>query len=334
MTNQYFKMNTNKINSPVLLKTAVLFLVFNRPDTTIQVFEKIRQAKPLRLYVASDGPRQGLEGEKEKVTKAREIANMVDWPCNVKTLFRDNNLGCKKAVSEAITWFFEYEEQGIILEDDCVPNLVFFSFCENLLDRYSKDEKVSAISGNNFQNNKWRGEGSYYFSKYPHCWGWATWRRSWKNYNGGITFWSKWRNSHIWLDYMSDKIEQRYWKKIFDRVYANEINSWAYPWTASVWYKGGLSAIPNINLVSNIGFTDDATHTNFKNSKLSKITVGELDHIIHPKKVKINIEADRFTFYNTFGGKYFHFPYKWFVVPYLKLRYIFCNLKSIIRKIF
>ena len=127
-------METDKINSPASLKTAVLFLVFNRPDTTKEVFEKIRQAKPQRLYVAGDGPREGREGEIEKVTKAREIASKVDWPCEVKTLFREKNLGCKKGVSSAITWFFEQEEQGIILEDDCVPNLDFFTFCENLLD--------------------------------------------------------------------------------------------------------------------------------------------------------------------------------------------------------
>ena len=150
-------METDKINSPASLKTAVLFLVFNRPDTTTEVFEKVRQAKPQRLYIAGDGPREGREGEKEKVTKAREIATKVDWPCNVKTLFRDKNLGCKKGVSSAITWFFEQEEQGIILEDDCVPHLDFFTFCENLLDRYAEDERVSAITGNNFQNGKWRG---------------------------------------------------------------------------------------------------------------------------------------------------------------------------------
>ena len=187
------------------MQTALLFLVFNRPDTTTQVFKKIRQAKPPRLYVASDGPRDGNSDDKKKVTKVREIATKVDWPCEVKTLFRDKNLGCKKGVSTAITWFFEHEEQGIILEDDCVPNLDFFTFCENLLQRYDKDERISTITGNNFQDGKWRGNASYYFSKYNHCWGWATWRRSWKNYDGDIKFWSKWSNSNAWLDFISNK---------------------------------------------------------------------------------------------------------------------------------
>jgi GT2 family glycosyltransferase len=164
------------------LETAILILLFNRPETTIRVFDKISQIKPQRLYIASDGPRKNFDGEKEKVKKVREIATRVDWPCEVKTLFRNENLGCKKGVSSAITWFFEQEEQGIILEDDCVPNLDFFTFCESLLDRYAEDERVSVITGNNFQNNKWRGDASYYFSKYNHCWGWASWRRSWKDY--------------------------------------------------------------------------------------------------------------------------------------------------------
>ena len=171
------------------LKTAVLFLLFNRPDTTTHVFEKIRQIKPQRLYVASDGPRESYDGEIEKVIKAREIASKVDWPCELKTLFRDKNLGCKKGVSSAITWFFEHEEQGIILEDDCIPNLDFFNFCENLLIRYSRDKRIFTITGSNFQNGKWRGDASYYFSKKFHCWGWATWKRAWKLYQGDILFW-------------------------------------------------------------------------------------------------------------------------------------------------
>ena len=189
------------------LETAILILLFNRPETTIRVFDKISQIKPQRLYIASDGPRKNIDGEKEKVKKVREIATRVDWPCEVKTLFRNENLGCKKGVSSAITWFFEQEEQGIILEDDCVPNLDFFTFCESLLDRYAEDERVSVITGNNFQNNKWRGDASYYFSKYNHCWGWASWRRSWKDYQGDIKFWPKWKKSKEWLSCMPDKVQ-------------------------------------------------------------------------------------------------------------------------------
>ena len=289
------------------LKTAVLFLVFNRADTTSQVFKKIRQAKPPRLYVAGDGPRKGNENDLEKVKKVREIATMVDWHCEVRTLFRDTNQGCKKGVSSAINWFFEFEEQGIILEDDCVPSIEFFFFCENLLEHFCEDERVSVISGDNFQNNQWRGNGSYYFSKYPHCWGWATWKRSWKNFDYDISFWPSWNNSDIWLNLIPDKIERKYWQRIFNQVFRKQIDSWAYPWTASVWYKGGLTAIPNANLVSNIGFTIEATHTKSEKSISSKIPIGKLGNIMHPKNINLDIEADKYTFNNHFGGKNFSF---------------------------
>ena len=145
------------------LKTAVLFLIFNRPDTTKQVFEAIRKSKPPRLYVAADGPRTDKSGEAEKVEQVRRIAMQVDWNCEVKTLFREENLGCGKAVSSAITWFFKNEEEGIILEDDCLPNQSFFWFCEELLERYRDDMRIMAVSGDNFQKGLARNEFIYYF---------------------------------------------------------------------------------------------------------------------------------------------------------------------------
>jgi hypothetical protein len=297
------------------LKTAVLFLVFNRPDSTKQVFEAIRKAKPPRLYVAADGPREDKLGEAERVEEVRTIATGVDWPCEVKTLFRDKNLGCKKGVSSAITWFFEQEERGIILEDDCLPHLDFFSFCENLLDLYLSDERIFAITGDNFQNGKWRGDSSYYFSKYNLIWGWATWRRAWKHYHGDINFWPKWKTSNAWTKYKSDKIERRYWQKIFDSCYAGQIDSWDYPWMASTWYKNGLTVTPNVNLVSNIGFGVGATHTVSKRSRYSNWPLQELSDIIHPIEIKRNINADKYIFHNFYGGKSLRFPLSLLNVP-------------------
>lgn len=320
-------MKINKINSSVSFKTGVLFLVFNRPDTTKLVFERIRQVKPRRLYVAGDGPRQGYHDEKEKVKKAREIATTVDWPCEVKTLFRDKNLGCKKAISSAITWFFEHEEQGIILEDDCVPHLDFFTFCENLLNRYIEDVRVLAITGNNFQNGKQRGEASYYFSKYNHIWGWATWKRSWQNYDGDIKFWANWRNSKNWFNYMYDKVERRYWKNIFDLMYLKKIDTWDYSWIASVWYKNGLTATPNVNLVSNIGFREDATHTHFANDKIANLPTQKIGKIIHPAEITQNIEADKYNFDNCFDGLNYRFPHNLFRLPKRIITYFFHNFK-------
>lgn len=320
---------TNKIITPI--NTAVLLLIFNRPNTSIKVFEKICQAKPLKLYIAGDGPRVGKVGDKEKVNKARAIVNKINWPCEVKTLFSEKNLGCKKGVSSAITWFFNQEEKGIILEDDCVPCLDFFNFCQNSLDYYSKDNKIFAINGSNFQNNKWRGEASYYFSKYFHCWGWATWKRSWKNYDGDIKFWPKWSNSKAWSDFIPDKIERRYWKKIFDLVYAGKIDSWAYPMLASMWFKNKIVINPNVNLVSNIGFGEDATHTKKANNQESFIQTQSLGKIIHPKLIEINYDADKYDFEYTYNGRNLRFPRNWIIAPKRIVYFFFKKIYKLIK---
>ncbi|MBY5267709.1 glycosyltransferase family 2 protein [Spiribacter salinus] len=306
---------TSTFTPPAPRQTAVLFLVFNRPDTTAQVFEAIRQAKPPRLYVSADSPREGRAGEAERVAKVREIATAVDWPCELRTLFREENLGCKYAVSNAITWFFEQEEQGVILEDDCLPHPDFFTFCETLLNRYVADERVSVITGNNFQQGQHRGEASYYFSKYNHCWGWASWRRAWQHYQGDLPFWPTWSASGAWARHTPDKVERRYWEKIFDRVRAGQIDSWAYPWTASVWCHGGLTATPNVNLVSNIGFGEDSTHTSSANSPLANLPVGVIGNFTHPQRIEQDNDADRFVADQVFGCRYRRFPRSFINLP-------------------
>jgi hypothetical protein len=317
---------------PAPLQTAVLFLVFNRPETTAQVFEAIRKAKPPRLYVAADGARVTREGEAERVAKVRMIATAVDWSCEVKTLFREENLGCKYAVSGGITWFFEHEEQGIILEDDCLPHPDFFIFCETLLDRYTRDERVSVITGNNFQNGQQRGGASYYFSKYNHCWGWATWRHAWLQYQGDLPFWREWSQSSNWERIMPDPVEQKYWNRIFERVCAGQIDSWAYPWAGSVWYRGGLTATPNVNLVSNIGFGPDSTHTTSADSMLAGMVTNSIGELRHPTTVSQDPFADRYVFDYTFGGHSLRFPYSLLGLPrrvarctYRRLRKVFLN---------
>ena len=285
------------------LQTAVLFLVFNRPDTTAQVFEAIRRARPQRLYVAADGPRADCVNEDEKVAKVREIATSVDWQCEVKTLFRAQNYGCKHAVSTGITWFFEHEEQGIILEDDCLPNSDFFVFCDILLDRYATDERVWVITGNNFQDGIKRSDASYYFSRHPHVWGWASWRRAWKRADIDLGFWPDWKASASWKEFWTNPAERSFWEDVFDRISRNEIDTWDYPWVANVWYHNGLTAVPNVNLVKNIGFGTDATHTKNANVKFSAMATQSIGEIIHPNRVSQHVEADRYEFINTFGAK-------------------------------
>ena len=268
------------------LQTPILFLIFNRAHTTLEVFNRIREARPTRLYISGDGPREG-RNEVDSVNATRAVATCVDWPCKVETLFRSKNLGCKRAVGEGISWFFEHEEQGIILEDDCVPDQSFFSFCDVLLKRYASDERVSVITGDNFQAGQRRGEpsASYYFSKYNHCWGWATWRRAWQYYQGDLPFWPEWSQSTDWREKTPDPVERRYWGKIFERAHAGQIDSWAYPWTASVWYHGGLTATPNVNLVTNIGFDDAATHTKSSELAFAFLENEPLTKIVHPTSI-------------------------------------------------
>ena len=243
------------------MEKAVLFLIFNRPDTTAEAFERIRAARPSRLYVAGDGARRDREGELERVAKARVIATDIDWPCEVKTLFRDENLGCKRAVSGALDWFFAQEEEGIILEDDCVPDPSFFQFCEEMLERYREEESVATISGNNFVSRGPRDANRYFFSRYFHCWGWATWRRGWELYRANLKGWPEWHASEEFRKWLPRREEQAYWSRIFDRVHAGEIDSWAYPFLGSLWMAGKVSIQPGVNLVENIGFGEDATHT-------------------------------------------------------------------------
>ncbi|WP_305908264.1 hypothetical protein Q9L42_011480 [Methylomarinum sp. Ch1-1] len=238
------------------MRSAVLFLVFNRPEPTTQVFEAIRQAKPPRLYVAADGPRPDREGEAVRCEEVRRIATDVDWPCEVVTLFREKNLGCKYAVSGAITWFFEQEEEGIILEDDCLPAQSFFGFCDELLKKYKYDKRIGHISGyNHFPNRVF--DCDYFYSLFPGIWGWATWADRWKDYNVILSI-----NPNV-IDALENRLYDKkmycYWYKIFNSI--NDIDTWDYQWCFTLLTQGYLSIRPSKNLVTNIGFGNDATHT-------------------------------------------------------------------------
>lgn len=279
----------------------ILFLVFNRPETTGQVFQRIKEMQPATLFIAADGPRAGKEGENEKCDEVRNIIlKGIDWPCEVKTLFRDSNLGCGNAVSGAITWFFENVEEGIILEDDTLPDPSFFDFCKTLLEKYRNNDKIKMIGGNNFQNGKWRGDGSYYFSAYSHIWGWASWRRAWKEYDFTLSNLDEVKISNILDQYFSDKKIRNHWLEIFHQLRSGKFDTWDLQLLYCILEKGGKTIIPNVNLVSNIGFGMGATHTSNKNDILSDIPYASLDKIIHPKDHSVNEEADAFTFNNFF----------------------------------
>jgi hypothetical protein len=242
----------------------VLFLIFNRPDTTARVFEAIRAAQPARLYVAADGPRCDRPGEAERCEQARRIATTVDWPCEVETRFHEANLGCREAVSSAIDWFFASEEEGIILEDDCVPASDFFPFCRELLERFRDDERVMAVCGSSYAQTGVGYRASYYFSYYADMWGWATWRRAWRFYDRDLSRWPAFKargglqalsNGRSW--------HEAYWTTGFDATHTRRLETWDLQWVFAVIENGGLACYPVHNLVTNIGFRSDATHTVF-----------------------------------------------------------------------
>ncbi|MGB9150212.1 MAG: glycosyltransferase family 2 protein [Burkholderiales bacterium] len=277
------------------MKSPVLFLVFNRPDTTRQVFEAIRAAKPPRLYIAADGPRASRDGDAERCKQVRSIATNVDWPCEVKTLFRDKNLGCKIGVSDGINWFFENEEEGVIIEDDILPLPSFFDYCDELLARYRHDEKVAMISGCNLVSTLYTPANSYFFSLYNHIWGWASWRRSWKQYDVAMKTWPQWRD-HGGLQKLSsgNRLFENYWRNIFNNVHVGNIDTWDYQWTFACWKSNGLAVLPAQNLTHNLGFGPDATHTTSGTPKyVAKSVPRPLEFpLIHPNVCKQQTDAD------------------------------------------
>lgn len=287
------------------MQTPVLFLIFNRPDTTKRVFQAIRQAKPTNLYVAADGPRPGKQDDQKKCLEARNVIESVDWPCEVKTLYRNQNLGCRLAVSSAISWFFDEVEEGIVLEDDCLPHPDFFDFCTLMLATYRKDPRVMHISGDNFQFGRKRGNGSYYFSGIAHIWGWATWRRAWKQYDVDMKDYPHLLKTPNRSTFFLNKESEKYWLFYFDRVY-RKAGTWDYQWTYAVMKNRGFCIMPNVNLISNIGFGNQATHAEKKTDRVANMPVEPLGTIIHPSELRIDAEADMFTIREAFPTPKLH----------------------------
>lgn len=282
------------------LKIPILFLIFNRPDTTQRVFEEIRKAKPEKLFVSADGPRENKPGENEKCRAVRDILKQVDWDCELITNFRDKNLGCRLAVSSGINWFFENVEEGIILEDDTLPHPAFFRFCEELLEKYRDDERVMMISGDNFQSGRKRTNYSYYFSRYTHIWGWASWRRVWKHYDVSMKLWPEIRDGKWIFDIFGDKKMADYWTNIFEKVYKNKIDTWDYQWNFACWLQNGLAVMPNINMVSNIGMDESATHTKDKSKYANMKTESMHFPVVHTPYILRDLSADAYTEKNMF----------------------------------
>lgn len=269
------------------------------------------------LYVAADGPREGNEKDKLLCEATRKVISKVDWKCTVRKDFSDVNLGLRKRMSSAISWLLVHEEAGIILEDDCIVDLSFFRFCEEILKKYKNDERVMSISGDNFQYGRKRTKYSYYFSGYAHCWGWATWRRAWKHYDDKMKLWPEIKKGNWLNDISGGEISALYWKRIFDLVYKNNIDSWAYRWQYSCWLQSGLTILPTVNLVTNIGFGKFATHTivndksAFLKSRSLKFPLRHPPFIIKDMKADSITERNRFLTPLVIGGLIYRSFFRW-----------------------
>ncbi|MHB8913395.1 MAG: hypothetical protein ACYC4I_00025 [Minisyncoccota bacterium] len=280
----------------------VLFVIFNRPDTAQKVFDEIRKAQPKYLYVAADGPREGNEKDERLCRESRAIIGQVDWPCEVKTLFRDKNLGCKMGVSSAISWFFENVEAGIILEDDCVPHQSFFRFAGDMLEKYKDEERVMMVTGLN-PVNTYKTSTSYYFSRHFSIWGWATWRRAWQKYDIDMREWPRVKVEGL-EKYYPDPYARSSMEEAFEKTYLGKIDTWDAQWALTGLVHDGLCIVPARNLISNIGlygvhFSGEASfHQNLPTFDIYQQT------LVHPVRIKENATYDSTLYKKTFHPKF------------------------------
>ncbi len=281
-------------------KTPVVLIVFRRPDLTAQVFDRIREAQPPKLFVVADGARSPEEQEACNLTRA--VTEQVDWPCEVVRDYSDENRGARRRISSGLDGVFGQVERAIILEDDCLPDPSFFNYCDELLERYQDDDRVFSISGDNLQRGQVRGEASYFFSNYFHGWGWATWRRVWKNYDHEMEGWPAFRNQRL-EDFFSDPVEQTYWRGFLDGLKETGVpDAWDYIWMLTGWMHGGLTIQPNVNLVENIGFGADATNTVKTDGWIANRPAEPIRTLTHPVEIAVDPHADRFIFDSVFPG--------------------------------
>lgn len=289
----------------------ILLITWRRIEAVQSILDALRPYAPVRIFIASDGPRENYLDDQERIQLTREaIEAAIDWPCSIERLYSDNNLGCSYGPVRAINWFFDNVEEGIILEDDCIPSSDFYPYCASLLDYYRHDTRVWCIGGVNFQGGIQRGEASYYFSRYNHCWGWASWRRCWEHFDLNLAQWNKFRDSGLISSLFSSRRERLYWTRIWQRTFDRSVpvSWWDYQWTFACMVNGGLTVLPNANLVTNVGFDQEATHSHHGITSgigLQYQSLGlDKSPLIHPQFVLPDKLADLYTFRHHFKGTY------------------------------
>ena len=276
----------------------ILFIIFNRLDIACKSFEEIKKVKPKKLYIASDAARENKEGEQEVVDKTRKtILNAIDWDCEVKTLFQEKNLGCGIGVYTAINWLFQNEDKGIVLEDDCIVDQSFFTYVEEMLNKYENDTRIGMIAGTNpIEPKRYMCKHSYLFSKYKSCWGWATWRRAWSNMEIDMKWLNEYKDFVIHnAGYQSKDTDG--WKYKLKCIDNNYVSAWDWQWYLTLAAQNQLCIYPQINLVSNIGNDENATHTSFSSITYEKQTL--TTPFTHPKYVVPDCYFDYYFYKNS-----------------------------------
>lgn len=277
----------------------ILYIIFNRLDTVKRVFPKICEKQPKQLFIACDGPRLDRNGESEKVREVRDwVLKNVTWECELKTSFQEMNLGCKRNVISAISWFFSHVEYGLIIEDDCLPNDSFFDFEKSMLEMYKDDNRIMMVGGCNNQTEKKFGNADYFFWRYNSTWGWGTWKRAWKLYDEKMTSWRDLKESQI-MNYLFPNEEERAtWIQQFDTVAFSDFDTWDWQWKYTMLINNGLCILPNYNFIKNIGTDENATHTIGGNFDYP---YDELDimNITHPTVVMPQLDAEIYGYLKT-----------------------------------
>jgi len=276
-----------------LFDVPISFHVFNRPETTRKVFDKIREIRPKKLFITADGPRENNPLDVKKCEQVRAIISKVDWKCELRTNFSNVNKGSFRATSDGITWVFKHVDKAIFLEDDCVPHNSFFRFCRELLNYYERDTRISLISGTDFQYKSEVKSYSYYFSRHTHLWGWATWKRTWEHVDFTMANWPEYRDNNGLDVIFRYKHEVLYWKKIMQEMYDKKKGPhWDYLLLLSMYMNNTVAIRPTLNLISNNGYGEDATHFDIKRVIQDVKVVGMNFPLNHPEYICRDVNAE------------------------------------------
>ena len=282
--------------------TPVLLIIFNRPDKVKKLIEALAEIQPQYLYISADGPRSHVATDTANCNEARYLAQTISWPCEIHTNFSAKNLGVDKGMETAMNWFFSSVEEGIVIEDDCIPHRDFFRFTENLLEKYRDNPRIMLICGSNFQDGIARGTESYYFSEYP-TWGYAMWRRTWTQFDSTLSHLEEFEKEHRIDEILEDPRQKKFWLNFFRKIRRGKFNFTDTRLAFSMWNAYGMCIIPNVNLIKNVGFGSDATHTT-ASDKDKSIETQPLGTIVHPPAIAINRTADDYFFYKTHNNSF------------------------------